>query len=123
MNIIGNSCASSYVVRDFIKQQHTTPFVWCSCSEADIIYVIDNYDSINWNNFHTELYENKTFHIKNVRVIVDNKFIIKYPHYCLSTGKLKIDGRAIWVCDNLQDYDYKSLYPSILGEFNIAPNT
>ena len=38
-------------------------------------------------------------------------------------SKLKIDGRAIWVCDNLQDYDYKSLYPSIMLEFNIAPNT
>lgn len=38
-------------------------------------------------------------------------------------SKLKINGRAIWVCDNLQDYDYKSLYPSIMGEFNIAPNT
>lgn len=38
-------------------------------------------------------------------------------------SKLKIDGRAIWICDNLQDYDYKSLYPSIMLEFNIAPNT
>ena len=28
-------------------------------------------------------------------------------------SRLKIGGRAIWVCDNLQDYDYKSLYPSI----------
>lgn len=38
-------------------------------------------------------------------------------------SKLKIDGRPIWICDNLQDYDYKSLYPSIMLEFNIAPNT
>jgi len=45
------------------------------------------------------------------------------PTHTNDFSKLKIDGRAIWVCDNLQDYDYKSLYPSILGEFNIAPNT
>ena len=38
-------------------------------------------------------------------------------------SKIKIDGRAIWLCDNLQDYDYRSLYPSIMLEFNIAPNT
>ena len=38
-------------------------------------------------------------------------------------SKLKINGRAIWVCDNLIDFDYKSLYPSIMLEFNIAPNT
>ena len=38
-------------------------------------------------------------------------------------SKLKINGVPIWICDNLQDYDYKSLYPSIMLEFNIAPNT
>lgn len=45
------------------------------------------------------------------------------PTHTNDFSKLKIDGRAIWICDNLQDYDYKSLYPSIMGEFNIAPNT
>ena len=36
---------------------------------------------------------------------------------------MQIDGRYIWVCENLIDYDFKSLYPSIMGEDNIAPNT
>ena len=38
-------------------------------------------------------------------------------------SKIKIDGRAIWICDNLMDFDYRSLYPSVMLEFNIAPNT
>ena len=38
-------------------------------------------------------------------------------------SKIKVDNRPIWLCDNLIDYDFKSLYPSILGELNIAPNT
>lgn len=38
-------------------------------------------------------------------------------------AKLKINGRAIWICDNLMDFDFKALYPSIIGECNIAPNT
>lgn len=38
-------------------------------------------------------------------------------------SKIKIDGRPIMVADNMMDYDYKALYPSIMGEFNIAPNT
>lgn len=38
-------------------------------------------------------------------------------------AKLKINGRSIWICDNLMDFDFKSLYPSIIGELNIAPNT
>lgn len=38
-------------------------------------------------------------------------------------AKIKIDGTPIMVCDNLQDFDFKSLYPSDMIEFNIAPNT
>lgn len=38
-------------------------------------------------------------------------------------AKIKINGQSINVADNLDDYDYKSLYPSIMREFNIAPNT
>ena len=38
-------------------------------------------------------------------------------------SKIKINGQIIWLCDNLIDYDFKALYPSVLGEFNIAPNT
>ena len=38
-------------------------------------------------------------------------------------SKLKIDGIPIMVCDNLDDFDFKSLYPSDMIEFNIAPNT
>ena len=33
------------------------------------------------------------------------------------------DGTPLWVCENLVDYDFKSLYPSIMGELYIAPNT
>lgn len=45
------------------------------------------------------------------------------PLHTNDYSKLKINGRTIWVCDNLQDYDYTALYPSIMGEFNIASNT
>jgi hypothetical protein len=38
-------------------------------------------------------------------------------------SKVKIGGKAINVANNLDDYDYKSLYPSIMRENNIAPNT
>lgn len=49
--------------------------------------------------------------------------LVGNPLHTDSYSKLKIDGRPIWLCDNLQDYDYKSLYPSVMLEFNIAPNT
>ena len=37
--------------------------------------------------------------------------------------KLDIGGRKLPILYNLDDYDYKSLYPSIMREFNVAPNT
>ena len=55
-----------------------------------------------------------------------DKFLGALVHDPLHTSdvpKLKIDGRPIMVCDNCQDYDFKSLYPSIILQFNIAPNT
>lgn len=38
-------------------------------------------------------------------------------------SKMRIFGRVIDVLNNLDDFDYSSLYPSILREFNIASNT
>lgn len=37
--------------------------------------------------------------------------------------KKKINGRAVNIIDNLNDFDFSSLYPSINREFNIAHNT
>jgi len=37
--------------------------------------------------------------------------------------RVKIDGRPTMLCDNLDDFDYKSLYPSIIDESNMSPMT
>ena len=37
--------------------------------------------------------------------------------------KKKINGKAVNLLDNLDDYDYKALYPSIIYQNNMAPNT
>ena len=49
--------------------------------------------------------------------------LVGKPENTNNYSKMQIDGRYIWVCENLIDYDFKSLYPSIMGEDNIAPNT
>lgn len=102
MNIIGNSCASSYVVRDLLKEQFSNPFVWCSVTEADILYVRLNYTTINWNDIYVGLYDNTTFRTKNVKIVVDGKIVIKYPHYCLSKGNTKVDGINVFSKDIIQ---------------------
>lgn len=101
MNIIGNSCTSSYMVRDLFHEQFNNPFVWCSVSETDILYTINNYETINWLKFKTNLYSNDTFKIKCVEIIVDNRIKIKYPHYCLSNTNTKISGINVFSKDIL----------------------
>ena len=102
MNIIGNSCASSYVVRDLLKERFSNPFVWCSVTEADILFVRSNYGAINWNDIRVGLYDNKTLRTKNVKIVVDGKIEIKYPHYCLSKGNTKVDGINVFSKDIIQ---------------------
>lgn len=38
-------------------------------------------------------------------------------------NKIKINGYSLMMYNNLQDFDYSSLYPSTIRQFNIAPNT
>ena len=45
------------------------------------------------------------------------------PMQCGSYSKIKVYGNAIEVFDNLDDFDYSSLYPSLIRQFNIAANT
>ena len=55
-----------------------------------------------------------------------DKFIGALVHDPLKTGnlvKMRIKDRPISIIENMQDFDFKSLYPSITGESNIAANT
>jgi DNA polymerase elongation subunit (family B) len=45
------------------------------------------------------------------------------PTHNSDYSKLKINNHAINIADNLDDFDFKSLYPSIQREFDMSPNT
>lgn len=45
------------------------------------------------------------------------------PEQLSDYSKLKLNGKAINVFDNLYDSDYASLYPNLINQFNIAANT
>lgn len=45
------------------------------------------------------------------------------PDQITDKPKLKINGHGVDIYDNLDDFDYKSLYPSNINENNISPNT
>lgn len=45
------------------------------------------------------------------------------PNNLSDKPKIKVNGKAVNLCDNSDDFDYKALYPSIIDENNMAPNT
>ena len=45
------------------------------------------------------------------------------PNLLSDRNKVKVNGKPISKLNNANDFDYKSLYPSLLREFNMAPNT
>jgi len=56
----------------------------------------------------------------------DSKFpgaFVADPRQLNDYSRLRIYGRAVDVFANLVDFDYSSLYPSIIREMNIAPHT
>ena len=79
-NLIGNSCAASFIMVDKNKlnQQICNPFAYCIVDYNSIKYLIDNYEIINFNNYRLE--PNK-LHPDKFNIIIDNKVVIFYPHY------------------------------------------
>ena len=49
--------------------------------------------------------------------------LVQDPLKTSDYSKQKVNGKPIMVVDNCQDYDFKSLYPSTMLQWNIAPNT
>src|SRR5699024_4920140 len=48
--------------------------------------------------------------------------MVNDPTHNSDYAKLKQNGEVFNIAKNLDDYDYKSLYPSITRENNLAPN-
>ena len=49
--------------------------------------------------------------------------LVGKPYHNSDYSKLKQNGEVLNIMDNMVDFDYKSLYPSIARENNMAPNT
>lgn len=102
MIIINNSCAGGYLLRDLFKIEYNNPFIWCSMPVREIIKCINNFDKINWLNIEVKLYENRTFKVKCVNIIVDNCFTITYPHYIYKNIETKKEGINVFSKDIIE---------------------
>ena len=76
MNLISNTCLGAFIQRDWLKQSYENPFCWNVIDFKSMLYLITNYETINYNNF--EIQKDKNW---NFSIIVDNAVKIQYVHY------------------------------------------
>lgn len=107
MNIIGNSCISSFLTRDCLKEPFNNPFCWCVIDFDSIFYIIKNYYNINWLNFELVKDENWNFSI-----IIDKNIKVQYVHYVFDKNVKTIEFK------NLHDVCSNHIWEYIIEKYN-----
>lgn len=99
--IISNTCVGGFIYK-YTNNEYDTPFIWCIVNDDDMLYCLNHYDEINFNNFKlvsifSKDSDNRLFsgfsHInRNIYGInVDNKITIYFPHYYESNEKIILE--------------------------------
>ncbi len=94
MNIISNCCLGGFIYQDVLKVQFSNPFIWSWLNKDDVIYLIQHYDKINFNDYELSTYNNLPLKDEVCfQLTIDDKIKIIYSHYQFIKNKdvLEID--------------------------------
>ena len=109
MNIICNNCVGSRIYQ-YTNTKYNNQFIWSSIDINDFIYLINNYDIINFDNFKL-LYEDNEYFIK-----IDNKILVSYPHY-----KKNLDNMEQIIVENEnEEIEDRTLYSPNIEKYIIS---
>lgn len=103
MNIISNCCLGGFVYKDVIEQQFSNPFIWAWLNQEDMVYLVQNYDKINFKNYELSTYNNLPLKDEVCfQMNIDDKIKIIYSHYQFIKNKdtLEIDRKRNMVYHN-----------------------
>lgn len=76
MNIISQNCLAGNIYKNHLKSEFENPFIWTVIDFNSMLYLIQNWNSINFKNY--ELVKDKNW---NFSIIIDEKIKIQYVHY------------------------------------------
>lgn len=76
MNIICNSCVGGFIYKNELKTPFGTPFIWNIIDSSSMLYLIKNYENIDFGNY--DLIKDKNW---NFSIIIDEHVTVKYVHY------------------------------------------
>lgn len=98
MNLIGNTCLSSFIMRDCLQRPYNNPFCWNVIDIESFCYLIEHYDTIDFNNF--EILKDSLW---NFSILIDGNVRVQFVHYkfsihdnVLRRSGLDIFYRKIW---------------------------
>ena len=103
MNIISNCCLGGFVYKDVIEHQFSNPFIWAWLNKEDMVYLVQNYDKINFKNYELSTYNNLPLKDEVCfQMNIDDKIKIIYSHYQFIKNKdtLEIDRKRNMVYHN-----------------------
>lgn len=76
LNLVGNSCISSYITRDCISQPFINPFTWCILDFNSCYNLVKYWDEIDFRRFKLTTDNQWRFSL-----IVNDLVTIQYVHY------------------------------------------
>lgn len=76
-NVIVNDCIGGYLYR-FSNKQFPNPFIWTAIGFESFIYLIRNYDTIDFENYEIVRHPSD---IRLFNIVLDENIIIKCPHW------------------------------------------
>lgn len=76
MNLISHNCLSGYLYKNHLNERFENPFIWTVIDFNSFIYMIKNWEKINFNNYVLCKDEKWNFYI-----IIDEHIKIQYVHY------------------------------------------
>ena len=125
MNIISNDCTAGFIYRE-INEEFKNPFIWTSIDIDNFIKLIENYDTLNFNNISIKLELNTSkISVQNEKypiITIDNKVDIHYFHYFQKEGthsELNTEKRYIYD-EDIINY-VKQIYFSRISRMTESP--
>lgn len=125
MNIISNDCTAGFIYKA-INEEFKNPFIWTSIDIDNFIKLIENYDTLNFNNISIKLELNTSeISVQNEKcpvITIDNKVDIHYFYHFQKEGthsELNTEERYIYD-EDIINY-VKQMYFSRISRMKESP--
>lgn len=108
MNLISQNCLSGNIYKNHLKEEFGNPFIWTVIDFNSMLYLIQNWNTINFKNY--ELVKDDKW---NFSIIIDGKVKVQYVHYIFDP-----DAKTVQMhCNVRGDIKYCKIWEYIIKKY------